>query len=500
MFALMLPVLLGAIGVSLDFAQAYMVQQRLAQALDAAALAAAGSSTDPDVIEQKVKDFFNVNYPEEKLGVAFTPEVEVNGQTITVSGHAQYGTNFVSVLGIDSIEVGASNEVTRIVGTNIELALVLDISGSMAGQKIIDLKEAAKSLIDTVVYDNQEDYYSKIAIVPYSVAVNVGAYAASVRGPVTAGKTITAATKANPVVITTSAAHGFNNGDKVYITGVSGMSQINNKLFTVAGKTATTFQLSGVDGRNYSTFKNTASVYCTTAGCQYYTFTSASSTTNTFPITTCVSERTGANAYTDVAPSTAYVGRNYAASSNPCLQNEIQPLTSDKTVLNAAIDDLVATGSTGGQVGVGWGWYLLAPDFGYLWPAESVPAAYGSEHLHKIMVLMTDGEYNSPYCNGVIAKDATSGSGNTSDHINCNATNGNSYTQAEKMCDAMKAEGKDVEIYAIGFKVDDYPRGEQLMEYCATDASHFYTADDGDELKEVFDAIANNVSDIYLSR
>lgn len=497
--ALMLPVVLGAVGVSIDYGRAYLVQQRLSQALDAAVLAATASSMDEEVIEQKISDFLAANYPPEKIGVAFTPEVEFEGHNIIVTGHAEYETSFVSVLGIDSIDVVASNQVTRTVGTNIELALVLDISASMQGQKLTDLKEAAALLVDTVVYDDQEDYYSKIAIVPYSMAVNVGSYAADVRGPITAAKTITAATKANPVVVT-STAHGFSNGDKVYITGVSGMTQINNKVFTVAGKTANTFQLSGIDGRSYSTFRNTASLYCTNPGCQYQYFQSPSGNWNIFQVSTCVTERTGANKYTDVAPSTAYVGRNYPAGSNTCLSTQILPLTSDKDDLNDRIDDLVASGSTGGQVGVGWGWYLLSPEFGYLWPAGSAPAAYGTEELHKIMVLMTDGEYNSPYCNGVIAKDATTGSGNTSDHINCNASNGNSYTQAEEMCDAMKAEGKNIEIYTIGFHVDAYPRGEQLMEYCATDEDHFYTADDGDELKRVFEAIANNVTELYLSR
>lgn len=212
-----------------------------------------------------------------------------------------------------------------------------------------------------------------------------------------------------------------------------------------------------------------------------------------------MTERTGVYAYTDDAPSVSYVGRNYPVPTNSCLPNEILPLTDDEAVLDDYIDDLVASGSTGGQVGVGWGWYLLSPEWD-LWPEESIPAAYGAEKLNKIVVLMTDGEYNSPYCNGVIARDATSGSGSTADHINCDATNGNAYEQAETMCDAMKAEGIDIEIYTIGFRVDAYPRGEQLMEYCATDEEHFYTADDGDELRAVFDAIADNVSSLYLSR
>jgi len=62
-----------------------------------------------------------------------------------------------------------------------------------------------------------------------------------------AGVAITGATQANPVVVT-SASHGFQDGDLVKITGVVGMTEINDREFTVAGKTTDTFQLSGENG------------------------------------------------------------------------------------------------------------------------------------------------------------------------------------------------------------------------------------------------------------
>lgn len=62
-------------------------------------------------------------------------------------------------------------------------------------------------------------------------------------------KNITAATNANPCVITSN-AHGYSNGDEVYITGVSGMTQLNGRNFKVAGVTANTFQLQYMNGTN----------------------------------------------------------------------------------------------------------------------------------------------------------------------------------------------------------------------------------------------------------
>jgi Flp pilus assembly protein TadG len=502
-FVIMLPMLIGCAGLSMDTARSYLVRQRLGNAIDAAALSAAASETDPDLIKQKVSDYFAANYPSRKIGLThdLTTLVDTQANTITVSAYADYNTSFMRILGIDKITVYRTTTVQRKVGANIELALVLDISGSMNNNsKISELIDAANSLVDTVVYDDQSEYYSKIALVPYSVAVNAGSYADAARGAVLGPlKSITGATRASPVVVT-AAAHGFANAQTVYIKGVSGMSQINNKQFTVAGAATDTFALSGINGASYGAYggSGTAGRLCTTPGCEYYKFTSATGSTDIFDVSPCVSERTGSYAYTDDPPSTATVGWAYLPSGNPCLSNMILPLTSDKTALHNNINALVATGSTGGQVGIAWGWYMLAPNWGYLWPAESVPAAYNTANLHKIAVIMTDGELNSPYCNGAIAKDATSGSGNTSDHVNCNATNGDSYTQGENLCDGMKAAG--IEIYTIGFEVDTYPNGKALMQYCATDAGHFYNSQNGSDLMAAFQAIAKNVSALYVSK
>ena len=61
MFALFAPVLVGAAGMSIDYAQAYMMQQKLLQALDAAALAAAAAETEEAAIKVKVQKFLRVN-------------------------------------------------------------------------------------------------------------------------------------------------------------------------------------------------------------------------------------------------------------------------------------------------------------------------------------------------------------------------------------------------------------------------------------------------------
>lgn len=66
-------------------------------------------------------------------------------------------------------------------------------------------------------------------------------------------KTVTAITKANPAVVT-STSHGFSNGNTVKFNGVLGMTQVNGITYTVANVTANTFELSGINSTAYGTF------------------------------------------------------------------------------------------------------------------------------------------------------------------------------------------------------------------------------------------------------
>ena len=66
---------------------------------------------------------------------------------------------------------------------------------------------------------------------------------------------ITGVTQANPAVVT-SAGHGLSNGENVRITGVSGMTQINNGIFTTANVATNTFQLSGIDSSAYTAYSS----------------------------------------------------------------------------------------------------------------------------------------------------------------------------------------------------------------------------------------------------
>lgn len=494
-FGLSLVPLAVAAGAGLDYARGVMVRASLTDALDAAGLAVGGtpniSQTDATALAQA---YFNANYAaDSSYGTPSAVSVAQDGQDYTLTSSVTMPTVLLKLAGIETLPVSASVTITRS-SKNLEVALALDTTGSMAGSRITDLKAAAEDLIDIVVQDTQTPTYSKVALAPYTNAVNVGTYAAQVRGAIAPAKAITGATKANPVVIT-APGHGFSNGDYVYIDGVAGMTQLNGKAYMVANRTTDSFALSSVDGRFYSSYTGGGSAYCTTAGCQYYRFTSASGGIDVFAVSSCVTERT-TNAYTDDAPSTTPLGRNYPASGNPCINQSIIPLSSDRTALKAAVENLSASGSTAGHIGTAWAWYLLSPNFGYLFPSESQPAAYTAANLMKFAVIMTDGAYNTPYCSGVIAKDADSGSGNSSDHINCNAPNGSSIAQAKQVCAAMKAKG--VVVYTVGFDVGTDATAIDVLTTCASDAAHAFFPATGSDLKSAFHDIAQQITNLRV--
>ncbi len=66
-------------------------------------------------------------------------------------------------------------------------------------------------------------------------------------------KAVVSITQANPAVVEVT-GHGWSNGDRIFLSGIGGMSELEGRYATVAGVTANTFQLQGVDSSGYSAF------------------------------------------------------------------------------------------------------------------------------------------------------------------------------------------------------------------------------------------------------
>lgn len=192
---------------------------------------------------------------------------------------------------------------------------------------------------------------------------------------------------------------------------------------------------------------------------------------------TCVTERTGDDAYTDKKPgSNRWIGA-FTSSSNHSTNNctptvEVTPLTNDKAALKATIDTYSASGWTAGHLGTAWGWYMLSHDWHDVWPVDSQPKSGGN--IRKVTVIMTDGDYNTYYRNGVSSQD-----------------------QAEDLCTAMKA---DITVYTIGFGTDMSQSAKDFLKACASSPSHYFDATDGNDLRNAFRSIAISLSQLRLTQ
>lgn len=595
-FGLMAIVLVAMAGAAVDYTSMESARTKMQIALDSAALGLAPKiyTQNEEQLRTTAQELVLERLNDDSLTVSVDwADATTSTGTLKLKGTITVPMAFVTLVGIQNMTTSITSEATR-GSVNLEVAVALDTTGSMGTSGIATLQTALATLIPLVVHDEQVPTYSKMALVPYSTAVNVGtAYADEARGAIQGSKTATSvawwdtekdisgATQARPVVITQN-AHGFNNDDMIYITGVKGMTDLNNKAYLVKNKTANTFELyttggSRVDGRSYSAYQtgttdkmkrciiaatcnivvtsanhgyatndyiritdvssgmsslnnknytitkitdNTFSIpvvgwgttyvqpvitgksWCTKYGCEYYKIGSGSTLYR--PTPSCVTERM-TNSFTDVAPSTTLLSINYT-SGGTCSGNpvKIQPLTSDKSKLEAytVANALAPSGGTAGQIGTAWAWYMVSPHFAELFDDpqatvggdfESKPAAYDAPNTLKIVIIMTDGVYNTEYCKGVNVDD-----------VSCSAPDGTTGTmsgplgQAQDLCAAMDA--KKVVVYTVGFNLPETGTAVDLLRECASEPAYFKLANDNAGLITAFREIGENISDLRLSQ
>lgn len=210
-----------------------------------------------------------------------------------------------------------------------------------------------------------------------------------------------------------------------------------------------------------------------------------------YDLAPCVAERKGSEKYTDAAPGSGQYVMPVYSNNGHCSQSsasEIVPLSSNRKSLLEKIDGLKAGGATAGHLGTAWAWYMLSPNWNSVWTGSKA-AAYAQADTKKIAILMTDGEYNIEYdTNGLMVGQTGAG----------NAVNGTSIDQAKALCDGMKAKG--ITVYTVGFDLGGNQTAIDTLKYCANDASKYYNAEDGAELKQAFKDIALQLTTLHLTR
>jgi len=183
-FALALIPVFGIVGAAVDYSRANSARTAMQAALDSTALMlakeAGSTSLTSAQISQKANDYFAALFKRpEALNVQLAASYDASTNRVVANGSATVDTTVARVLGITQIPISTSSEVTAGLPSKLEIALVLDNTGSMASSgKIQALISASHQLLDSLKKAAKNPGDIKVAIVPFDIQVNLGtAYA-----------------------------------------------------------------------------------------------------------------------------------------------------------------------------------------------------------------------------------------------------------------------------------------------------------------------------------
>ena len=213
-----IPVFL-AVGVSVDAARGYLMQTRLSNAIDAAALAAGSfTGTNNRDLSELAWEYFRSNYginatfdessysytgasesalpyaseitsPDGSVTLNISLQDLPDQANVIISARTDLPTTFMRLASINEMEVAAGVEVMR-GQQGMELVLVMDNTGSMYGNSMTQMRRAARGLVNAIYTGNfdaaarhDSSLHSagddnidtlRIGLVPYTATVNIG--------------------------------------------------------------------------------------------------------------------------------------------------------------------------------------------------------------------------------------------------------------------------------------------------------------------------------------
>jgi hypothetical protein len=141
-----------------------------------------------------------------------------------------------------------------------------------AGQMSIVVKDAEEAIKQVTKISGRKvtvDTGEKIAWAYGAATATVVEMEEAGDGSEVAALTMNAATKANPGAITCTANHLLVNGDRVRITGVVGMTELNGNVYTITKTSATAFTI-GVNTGAFTTYGSAGTVTQVEAGADVF--------------------------------------------------------------------------------------------------------------------------------------------------------------------------------------------------------------------------------------
>ncbi len=403
--------------------------------------------------------FFQANFPVDYMDASVSgPHIAVDelAEKLTLTASATIPTTFMKVLGFNDVEVSATTEITRQMQA-LDVVIAMDMSGSMSSRsgsssRISAARRAAKDLVGILFGDNGSKDLLNIGVVPWNSKVNV----------MREGSTY------DPALTTTTTVSGFTNP----ITG-SAQTDVyfaNNSVVPLLSPPPNDWR-----------------------GCVFNRYIDNVATDDDADVLMGLQTMPGADwpAWEVVGPEGEPVSGGTCAMSGgggectPCLSHGITPLMGTKQSVIDAIDDLRSpNGTTNIPQGLGWAWRVLMPD------APFTDAVADPDYdLQRAIVLLTDGENWGGVGDGykrVFGTGSVAGVNGMNDRLRLLATN-------------IKSQG--VVLYVIQFANNGTALQALLQDVASGPESPFYHyAPDDAALRAVFREIANDLSELRLSK
>lgn len=487
-FALLGSTLAVAVGGTLDLMRYLEARSRLRDAVDATALAVAAryktGETTADAVGAMAQAQLAIVY-QDKNGTLKNITGSVAGSTLTVTAAASVETMFLPIIGIATLETGAISSVAWAT-TSIEVALVLDTTGSMAdADKIGQMKTATTALVDSVFSKAGTTATVRFAVVPFSHFVNVGPGNASAawidKGGASRSSYYDTYFSSHIDRLATYIALGKSWKGCVEtrpapydIDDTAPSTSIPNTLFVPAFHPDEPDTWTGYYGNNYLSDK-------LWFGDDWTRMTSSAKYSSPSGV--------------DYSNSTLY--SNYSAPKGPeflCASAPLLRLNATSAPVKSTINGLTPAGSTNIPEGLAWGWRTLSPKGPF-----SDGRSYSDPDNRKILVLLTDGT------NAINTFPTPLGGAYSSWGFPASARLGANFgtdqrsgldTKTRDVCTKIKATG--IKIYTIGLMITD-AAGQSLLSECSSGGGYYYDSPTATQLQSVFDEIAKKISKLRIS-
>jgi len=531
-FALLLiPIGILTFGL-IDLSQVSVQKRQMQDALDAATLMAARSTaTTQAQLEAIGRPALDTQLASFGITLGNDSASFVLGENNTVNGEVRATPKRINPWAGANTPVIVKSVVMRSVN-KLEVVMVLDNTGSMAetlgsGEKKIDaLIRSSKKMVTTLAaaaVRATEDDAVKVAVVPFSMTVNVGAgnkTASWIQGalPAEYGNDLFAA-GARPNRFTLLTNMGATWGGCLEsrpapydVTEAAANINVKASLFVPffapdePDKSYTMTKSSG-SGTNSYTNNGSANDYAKDYG----------GNPNPKDTPTDWATRQG-NTTKYVSANLRSGAKNVDSGPNEgCGIASILPLTNLKTaaktkVVTDKLGEMVATGNTNVAMGAMWGWHMVSPagPFAASAPSDAKVAQYSDKKVTKVMVLLTDGD-NVMSTNTNPNKGTYSGygyaaqkrlrnaAGTQLDETSSDDTRRKAIDDRQKMVCA-NAKQAGVVIYAIGVGVSSTSKG--VLEACATPPidKHYFDVTNANQLDAVFNAIAGSIQNLRIAK